>query len=80
MTVQHGDDAQHVFIILIIAYGFGVGIEERNILVLQKIFAELIDVNRLVITADIGIVKGLFRYEVYDITVLVYLHHRSVHP
>ena len=80
MTVQQGDDAQHVLVVLIIAHGLGVGIEERHILLLEELAAELIDVHRFIITIDIGIVEGLLRDEVHDILVFIEAHHRTVHP
>ncbi len=80
MAVQQGDNAQHVFVILIVAHGLGIGIEEGHILLLEELAAELIDVHCLIVAINIGIVEGLLRDEVHDILVFIEAHHRTVHP
>ena len=80
MVVQERNDTQHVFIILIITHALRISLQEGHILLPRELTRELIDVHGLVITACVGIVKGLFRNEVHDVAVLIYLHHRAVHP
>ena len=45
-----------------------------------ELLAELIDVDGLVIRVDIVVVKGVLRYEVHDVLVVVKAYHRAVHP
>ena len=80
VAVEHGDDAQHVLVVLVVAHCLRVGIKEGHILMLQELTAELIDVDGLVIAVHIGIVEGLFRDEVHDVLVFVQPYHRTVHP
>ena len=47
---------------------------------LQEVFAELIQIDGLVIKLDIRVLERLLRNKIYDIMLIVYPHHRSVHP
>ena len=80
VVAEHRDDAQHVLVILVVAHRPGIGVEERHILVLQKILAELIDVDRLVVGVYVVVVEGLLRHEVDDVAVFVQTHHGAIHP
>ena len=80
VAVEHGDDTQHVLVVLVVAHRLRVGIEEGHVLMLQELTAELIDVDGLVIAVHIGIVEGFFRDEVHDVLVFVQPYHCTVHP
>ena len=80
MAVQERYDAQHIFVVFVVAYSLGIGFEERHILRLRELPAELIDIDRLIVIIRLVIVEGSLRYEVDDIVLAVYSHHRSIHP
>ena len=79
-VVDHGDDAQHLLVVFVVAHRLRVGIEEGHILLLRELLGELVDVHRLVVFVNVGIVERLLRHEVHDVLFLVYGDHRSVHP
>ena len=71
---------ENLLIVLIVAHHLAVRLQERHILVPAKLFAELINVHRLVVLVRILVAESLFRYEIHDSTILVDAHHRPVHP
>ena len=71
---------ENLLIVLIVPHHLAVRLQERHILVPTELFAELINVYRLVVLVRILVTESLFRYEIHDSTILVDAHHRSVHP
>ena len=80
MTVQQREDAQHVLVVLVQSHGLGIGLKEGHVLLAEESLRELVDVDRLVVALGIRIVEGGLRDEVHDVLLVVYLHHRTVHP
>ena len=80
VAAEQREDAQHVLVVFVQSDGLRVGVEEGHVFLAEEVLAELIDVDRLVVTAGVGIVEGRLRDEVDDVLFVVDLHHRAVHP
>ena len=78
--VEEGNDAEHLFVVLVIAQCLCVGFKEGYILIACKFLAELIDVYRLVVRINVGIFESLFGHKVHNVVIFVNAHHRAVHP
>ena len=78
--VKKSEDAQHILVILIAAHHLGIGLKERHIFLLRELTREFIDINSLIITAAVAVVKIGLGYEIDNVVVLVKTHHCSVHP
>ena len=79
-AAEEGYYAEHVFVVFVVAQCLHVGVEKRNILVVEKFAREFIDVYGLVVVGGLFVAERRFGHEVDDIEVFVDSDHSAVHP
>ena len=80
LAVQEGDDAQDILVVLVVAHGLGVGLQEGDILRLAELSGKLVYVDGLVVLVHLLVSKGSLGDEVHDVVLVVYAYHGAVHP
>ena len=79
-AVEECEYAQHLFVVLVVAHGFHIDLEEGDILRAEEVAAELIDVDGLVVLVALLVVETALGHEAGDAEVLVQTNHGAVHP
>ena len=68
--VQHGDNPQHLLIILVVTQSLGISLQEGHIVFLGELSAELIEVHRFIILRDVRENELAARYKCLDTVIL----------
>lgn len=79
-VVQHGDDPQHLLIVLVLPQGGLVGLQEGNVVALGEGFAELVDIDGLVIPVRVAEIELLPGHKAGDLVLVVQGDAGAVHP